>query len=56
VETLPLEDGALAVVAELVEPGLGAAGLLAHARDVRRRTRAAWQAVVQASSIEALRE
>jgi glutamate-ammonia-ligase adenylyltransferase len=54
VEELPAEGEALARVAELVEAGVDAGALLARVRAVRERTRAAYRAVVEAGTIEAL--
>ena len=49
-----LEAQAAGPVAELVEPGLAAAGLVARLDAARARIRAGFDAVVKAGSIEAL--
>jgi glutamate-ammonia-ligase adenylyltransferase len=54
VEEIPEGGEALAAVAELVEPGLSPAALLERTQAVRGRIRAAYRAVVEAGSIEAL--
>ena len=54
VEEIPAEGEALAAIAELLEPGLAPAELLERIRRLRRRIRAAWQAVVSAETIAAL--
>jgi hypothetical protein len=53
VETLPPEP-ALALVADLVEPGLSAEGLRERVRATRRRIRGAYDRVVAAGGIGAL--
>jgi glutamine synthetase adenylyltransferase len=54
VEEIPAEGEGLAAIAELVEPGLAPAALLERTQAVRSRIRAAYRAVVEAGSIEAL--
>ncbi len=54
VEAVRRDGGALSVVAELVEPGLGASALLERVRRERERIREAFQAVVAARSIAVL--
>lgn len=54
VEALDADEALRAVVAELVEPGLTPAQLLARTEAVRARVRAAWHAVTGAGSIQAL--
>jgi glutamine synthetase adenylyltransferase len=54
VEEIPADGDALAAIAELTLPGLGPAELLERIRKLRRRIRAAWQAVVSAETIAAL--
>jgi glutamate-ammonia-ligase adenylyltransferase len=54
VEELPAEAEALGAIAELIEPGLAPAELLERTRALRRRIRAAYQAVVSAGTIAAI--
>ena len=56
VESLQRSDPGLPAVAELVEPGLGPAGLVERIAAARARVRGAWEAVVEASSVAALEE
>lgn len=53
-ESLTTEPGALAMLAELLEPGLAPQTLLSELRARMRRNRGAWSAVVAAGSIAAL--
>jgi glutamate-ammonia-ligase adenylyltransferase len=54
VEEIPAEGEGLVAIAELIEPGLPPAELLERIRALRRRIRAAFQAVVSAETIAAL--
>jgi hypothetical protein len=54
VEELPTGADALAAIAELTQPGLAPAELLARVRAARERIRKAYQAVVAAETIGAL--
>ena len=54
VEEIPAAGEGLAAIAELILPGLAPAELLEQIRAVRRRIRAAYQAVVSAETIAAL--
>jgi glutamate-ammonia-ligase adenylyltransferase len=54
VEDLRTADGELAVIAELVEPGLASEELLARIDAARRRNREGYAAVIAARSIDAL--
>ncbi len=56
VEGLPADPAALELVAELVEPGLSGAALLARQAALRAELRGAWQRVIAADSIAALEE
>ena len=55
VESLERDDPRLADVAELVEPGLGAAALSARIEAARATIRRGFEAVVAARTIRALR-
>jgi glutamate-ammonia-ligase adenylyltransferase len=54
VEELAVDGDGLAAIAELVEPGLAPDALLARLRSVRGRIRAAYRAVVDAGTLDAL--
>lgn len=54
VEGVPSQAEALAPLAELLEPGLRPAPLLARLEAARGAVRAAWERVVEAGSVEAL--
>ena len=54
VEGFSRDPEAIAVLAELVEPGLEAEGLLERAEGVLARNREAWSAVIGAGTIDAL--
>jgi hypothetical protein len=56
IESLQRSDPGLPAVAELVEPGLGPAGLVGRIAGARARVRAAWEAVVEAGSVAVLEE
>ena len=54
VETIDATDAQLSTAAELVEPGLSAAGLLERIAAARARIRSTYEAVVRAGTIRAL--
>ena len=56
VEALEADGDELPLIAELVEPGLGAADLLERIQVARHRTRAVFDEVVEADSITALED
>jgi len=54
VESLHRSDAGFAAAAELVEPGLGPAGLVERIAAARARVRRAWEAVVEGGSVAVL--